>query len=871
MTLRSGTRLGPYEIVSPLDAGAMGEVYRARDPRLGRDAAIKVLPAAFSSDPESLRRFEHEARSASGLNHPNIVTVYDVGVADSVSYIAMEFVEGRNLRDVLTDERLPLRKVLEVGSQIAEGLAAAHAQGLVHRDLKPKNLMVTRDGLVKILDFGLAKKTRGAFLSSEEAAITAEESLTTPGTILGTVGYMSPEQARGEAADFRSDQFSLGVILYEMATGKKAFDRGSAIETLSAIVRDEPNPLTAADPTLPGPFCWIVERCLAKEPEKRYQSTRDLAWDLKGLWDHLSRPSGPISIVTAEAERARRRGMRRLLLPAAIAAAAAVALFAAVRSRRSPQPPVFEPLTFNRGTIWSARFAPDGKNVVYAAAWEGHPFRLFRKGPESATSRRLEFPDANLLSVSRTGELAASVRSRVVPPGGMTLGVLARAPLEGGAPREIAGDVLFADWAPDGKELAVVRSVGGATVLEFPVGKKLYETNGFASHPRVSPRGDLVAFLDHPARGDNRGTVAVVDRAGVKRTISPEFAAAEGLAWHPRSGEIWIGGTVARVAHAVHAVSLSGKTRVVLTAPGNLTVQDISPDGRLLVTRDSSPIGIMARPPGGGEERDLSWLDASFLTDLSADGQSFLFTQLGRTVGALYSGFLRRMDGASPMSLGDGFAQALSPDGSRVLSLVSHAPPRLHLLPTGATGSGEPAPVTPQGLSLALWAGWFPDGKRAVVAGAEADHGIRLYACDLESGRTRAMTPEGIFMEHYQGIPISPDGKRLAAVLVDGRLAVFPTDGGEARVVPNQPPRQLPITFSRDGESLLVFDMFESPAPVAWVDTSTGRRQPWRTIALSDPTGVHGFPSVRATPDGDAYAYSYARFLSELYSVDGLD
>jgi Tol biopolymer transport system component len=453
----------------------------------------------------------------------------------------------------------------------------------------------------------------------------------------------------------------------------------------------------------------------------------------------------------------------------------------------------------------------------------------------------------------------------------MTLGMLARAPLEGGAPREIAPDVLFADWSPDGKEMAVVRSVGATTVLEYPVGRKLYETNGFVSHPRVSPQGDVVAFLDHPARGDNSGTVAVIDSSGAKRTISQSFSAAEGLAWHPRSGEIWIGGTVERLAHAVHAVTLSGKSRVVVTAPGNLTVQDVSPEGRLLVTRDTSPIGIMASPAGQPEERDLSWLDASFLTDLSGDGRKVLFTQFGRTVGASYSGFLRETDGGSPMSLGDGFAQALSPDGSRVLAIVSYAPPQLHLLPTGATGSGQPARLSPEGLDLILWANWFPDGQRIAIAGAQAGHGMRLYACDLASGRTRPLTPEGIFMEHYQGIPISPGGKHLAAVLGDGRLAVFPAEGGEAQVIPNLPARQLPIAFSSDGQSLLVYDMFEVPAQVTRVNVATGQREPWKTIALSDPTGVHGFPSIRVAADGAAYAYSYARFLSELYTIDGLD
>jgi Tol biopolymer transport system component len=318
-------------------------------------------------------------------------------------------------------------------------------------------------------------------------------------------------------------------------------------------------------------------------------------------------------------------------------------------------------------------------------------------------------------------------------------------------------------------------------------------------------------------------------------------------------------------------VSLSGRERVVTSAPGNLAVQDVSPDGRLLVTRDSTPVGIMARPRGEAAERDLSWLDASFLTDFSADGAEILFTQFGRTVGAEYTGYLRRLDGSNPMRVEDGYTQALSPDGSRVLSVVSQAPPRLYLFPTGATGAGQPTPITPRGLSALWWADWFPDGKRIVIAGAEPERPWRLYACDLESGQTRALTPEGMLVDHFQGIPFSTDGKRFAAVLPDGRLAVFPAEGGAGQPVPDLPIGQLPIAWTEEGESLLVFDMYESPAQVQRVNVSTGRRERWRTIALPDPAGVHGYPSIRVTADGAAYAYSYARFLSELHAVDGLD
>jgi len=287
MSLESGTRLGPYEILSRLGAGGMGEVYRARDARLGRDVAAKVLPPEASRSPERLARFEAEARSASALNHPNIVTIYDIGECEGISYIAMELVEGRTLRSVLTEGPLPARKLLAIASQVADGLAKAHGAGIVHRDLKPENVMVTAEGFAKILDFGLAKLAQPASIGSEQAVQTMSP-VTAPGLVMGTVAYMSPEQARGKPVDFRSDQFSLGSMLYEMLTGRPPFARESAPETMAAVIRDEPEPVERAAPRTPVPLRWIVERCLAKDPDERYGSTRDLARDLARLRGGLS-------------------------------------------------------------------------------------------------------------------------------------------------------------------------------------------------------------------------------------------------------------------------------------------------------------------------------------------------------------------------------------------------------------------------------------------------------------------------------------------------------------------------------------------------------------------------------------------------------
>ncbi|HEU4415378.1 MAG TPA: protein kinase, partial [Candidatus Angelobacter sp.] len=280
MGIPSGEKLGPYEIVGLLGAGGMGEVYRARDLRLDRNVAIKILPAALSADGDRLFRFEREARSASALNHPNIITIYELGKDGFTHYIAMELVEGKTLRELLAAGCLPMRKIIDIATQVAEGLAKAHEAGIAHRDLKPENLMITQDGFVKILDFGLAKPAPSRQAANGESTTTTH---TSSGMVMGTVGYMSPEQAAGSRLDFRSDQFSFGLVLYEMVAGKRAFQRATAAETLVAILREPAEPIAAQNRDAPSPLCWAIERCLAKDPEKRYASTRDLAREFAAL------------------------------------------------------------------------------------------------------------------------------------------------------------------------------------------------------------------------------------------------------------------------------------------------------------------------------------------------------------------------------------------------------------------------------------------------------------------------------------------------------------------------------------------------------------------------------------------------------------
>ncbi|MGH9364642.1 MAG: protein kinase domain-containing protein, partial [Thermoanaerobaculia bacterium] len=752
--LSVGSRLGPYEILGPLGAGGMGEVYKARDSRLGREVAMKVLPAEVSSDRDRVQRFEQEARSASALDHPNIITIYDIGSADSTLYIAMQLVEGKTLREILSSGPLPTKKMLEIAVQVAEGLAKAHAAGIVHRDLKPENLMVSKDGFVKILDFGLAKLTapEGGELSELPTAVGD----TRPGTVMGTVGYMSPEQASGKPVDFRSDQFSFGSILYELATGKRAFQRGTTAETLTAIIREEPEPVAQVNPRAPAPLRWIVERCLAKDPEERFGTTRDLARDLASIRDHLSDAT-----VSAEAfpiaPAARRTRSLAVLLAAGLLAAVALASFSLGRQAGRTPPPSFHQLTFRRGTISSARFAPDGQTILYAAALEGRPTEIFVSRQGSPESRPFGLPEASVLAISGAGEMALSLGQHFAGPFTLS-GTLARMGVAGGgAPREILEDVQWADWAPDGGSLAIVRDVEGRNRLEFPIGKVLYETAGWISDPRVSPRGDEVAFLDHPARGDDGGMAAIVDRAGKKKTLSGVFESAQGLAWPPGGGEIWFTAAKTGGNRTLYGASLSGKQRLLTRITGVLTLQDVSRDGRALMTHDSNRQGMLGRAPGEQKERDLSWLDWSQARDISADGRTLLFSESGEGGGAGYSVYVRKTDGSPAVRLGEGRAQALSPDGKWALSIVRLASePQVVLYPPG---TGEMKALPRDGLTVQL-AQWLPDGNRILLTAIEAGRGARLYLWDLSGGKPRAFTPEG-----YRTFArtVSPDGKLVAA------------------------------------------------------------------------------------------------------------
>lgn len=848
----------------------MGEVYQAVDTRLGRSVAVKVLPESLSSQVERLKRFEKEARAASSLNHPSIVTIYDIGMWDSHSYIAMELLEGKTVRELLHTGAFSLKRLLSIAAQLADGLAKAHEAGIVHRDLKPENLMVTRDGFAKILDFGLAKLTQAGEERSGESGLLTVTKGTEPGVVLGTVGYMSPEQASGRALDFRSDQFSFGAILYEMAAGKRAFERPTAVQTLSAIIQEDPTPIASTNPKLPTNLCWIVERCLSKEPGDRYGSTKDLARDLAVLRDHASQifVAGGVAAPMRRLSRA-----RSLAIAAVVAIAAAVATFLAgerigiVRGARAPGP-TFRELTFRRGHITGARFAPDRQTIIYSAAWDGKPSEIFTTRVDGSESRSLGIFPAGILSISSTEEMAIALGCE--DRQGPCFGTLARAPLAGGAPREVLENVGGADWAPDGRSMAVIHAVEGKDQLEYPIGKILYQTEGLLGYVRFSPQGDSIAFVEYPLRGSQAGELCVIDRSGRKRKLTGRWQHIVGLSWNAPGDEIFITGNPTASRQTISAIDLSGEVRTVYRWPGGGNIWDVSPDGRALVHQGYTRAQTAVLTPRLEKEKPLSWFDWSVAGDLSNDGKKLLFYEFGEGTRGVFTTYLRPTDGSDPVRLGEGKALALSPDEKWGLAMQSTPTPHLVLLPTGA---GESKDLPPGGKFTYHWASWFPDNRRILFAAEQQGQPPRSYIQDVSGGLPRPFGDVGM-----RATLVSPDGTQITLSNSDGENFLCPVAGGGAqsscRPVRGMEPGDFPVQWSADGGSLFVRGAEEQPLTLYRVDLKAGHRERWKELAPAESAGFLEYGSgpkgVRVTPDGRSYAYTYWTRITDLFLAEGL-
>ena len=904
MSLQENAMLGPYRIVRMLGEGGMGAVYRAKDTRLGRDVAVKVLTAATLSDHERLARFEQEARATGMLNHPNLLTIFDIGHSEGTPFLVSELLEGETLRDRINKGPLPPRKAIDVATQMAQGLAAAHEKGIIHRDLKPENIFITRDGRVKILDFGIAKLTAAAGADGPTFQMAATE----PGMVMGTVGYMSPEQVRGEVIDARSDIFAFGAIVHEMLTGSRAFKRNSAIETLSAILKEDPPDLAEALPNIPPPLEKLVRRCLEKDRELRFQSARDLAFNLETLSTfssprtlsgtplpqpdtaahaattlgqrsppltpaRTSAPSHPPARTSATGMRPRttamtahkpKRGVSPVLLAllyvASVGGAAWGTWWYAHRPVTDVPEVAFQRMTFRRGEISGARFSADGDTVVYSAAWDGRPAETFITTRQSPESRPLGVNDGEILALAKSTEIALLLRRDRLT----NAGVLARLPMAGGTPREVAEGVVDADWSPDGQNLAIIRAGAGKYRVEYPIGSVKYETPHFLQHLRISPDGNRIAFTEPEADAVD---VAILDRNAAKpTTIARGFDhGINGIAWAPDAREVWITGTATAAPPSLYAINIeTGDTRLVSRLTGSMKLYDISAAGRVLLTTGMWRAALAYQPPGETAERDASWLDWSVLADLSADGRTILFNETREGGGGKSSVYLRHASDTMPIRIADGFGDAISPDGKYVLS---HQGAKLVLVPTG---TGEARELKVNG-AYDNGAAWLPDSKRVVLAGAEKGKGYQLHLIDTLDETDTPITPENIWGDAYRPFAVSPDGRFVAGMNGGQTITIYSVDGStKPAPLPASEPGEIPLQWSADGAALFIYRPTALPAQVAKITLATGAREPWKQFMPSDPAGVYRIAPVCITPDASAYAYNARRSTSDLYIAVGL-
>jgi eukaryotic-like serine/threonine-protein kinase len=837
---------GRYEIERQLGQGGMATVYLAHDLRHDRNVAIKVLRPELAAV-IGAERFLREIKTIATLQHPHILGLIDSGEVNGTAYYVMPFVEGESLRDRLRREKqLPIADALRLAGEAAAALDYAHRHGVIHRDIKPENILL-HDGSALVADFGIALAVSSA----------GGNRMTETGMSLGTPHYMSPEQAMGEREiTARSDVYALGCVTYEMLTGDPPFLGSTAQAIVAKVMTEKPASLRRQRERVPDEVEDAVLTALEKLPADRFATAAEFAAALNGR--------GAARTVRTASAAPPRPGALAPVRPITFLVAALVLLGlgglagAWAVGRRTPPPASFLQRTFRSEAIYNARFGPDGRSIVYSSAADSFAPELFLVRPDYPEPKPLGLTDTHLLAVSSKGELAVLVRARFLRHR-LFLGTLARVPLAGGAPREVLDSVREADWSPDGSELAIIHDVNGRDRLELPIGKVVYQGSGYLSDPRVSPDGRYVAFAEHPFRWDDRGTVKIVDRAGKPSAVTPEFRSIEGLAWRPRSEEV-LYSAYDSTGYVVRAIDLAGRQRIALTGAGFLTMQDVSPGGQLLLTRDDQPYRVLARAPGAPREVDVSWLDASIAPRLSRDGSLLAFTNGGFDAGVYYDVMLRKTEGGEVARLGEGQAAAFSPDGKWLLAFVPSAPPKLVLYPT-RTGAERPIPVDL--FETIGSADWFPDGRSILFCGNRVGEASRCYVQALEGGKARAVTPPGTAAGF-----VSPDGREVVAFYQALGWRRYSVAGGGGREIPGLSSDDVIVRWSVDGRALVVGST-TSPT-LDRVDLATGRREPLATLG-SEPPGPRSRPIFYTmAADPHVYAYVAAIYLSQVFTVDGV-
>ena len=878
----------------------MGEVYRARDCRLDRFVAIKVIPESLAADKDLLGRFEREAKAVAALSHPNVMGIHDFGKENGVTYAVMELLEGESLREKLKAGALPPKRAIEIAVELASGLGAAHAHGIVHRDVKPENVFVTQDGHVKVLDFGLAKQVaaKGALHSELTTSGPGEQGQSTEkGTVLGTVGYMSPEQVRGEPADHRADVFAFGVVLYEMLSGQRPFGGETPVQTMSAILEKEPAELSSPKGALPPGLERIVAHCLEKRPEARFQSMADVAFALQAPSGVTSTPPGKVRL----------RRTAWLSLPSLAIGGVAVAAIGLVLGAAGLLPfgrqellPTFVRITQQPGTIGSARFGPDGKTVYFSQRIQGARPEVFVLHPGTREPKSLDLPDSAVAAVSDSNELAILRSPRPwYPP--MALGTLNRVNGGGGAVKEVEEHVGEAVW--DGNGLATISAdeaharirldFAGRQLVEDEAGERLLR------HLCLSRDGQRIALVDVA-----QGKVEIVsfDRSGARQVLyrsSNDLTgnSMTGLAWGP-AGYVWCS-QVDGDQTMVWSVRPGAKPRVHWRGPGLLELMDVSREGRLLLAHHRVRLGVLSRREGTAQPIDLSIQDHSQAIGLSDDGQTVVILESPVMDGGTAEDkvYLRKLNASSAVLMARGAPRTISNDARWLHLDISALPPaerdpamltairqagldpdrsfdpntrRPHLLMI-PTGAGRPYVVPlPANFADADYALPLPDGQHLLFNGLEKGRASRWYVTDREGKQVRGVGPEGYGLVNIGGPQLSPDRARM--VVTDGRTSLIQDlAGGEPRPIPGLEPYARTLGWAADGRGLLTrTDGDRLPVTVSRFDFESGKSTPVLSLDLPDPVGFHVIRGVLLTPDARTVVYTYQKVLSELFVVEGV-